>query len=445
MSSATTPGRVHIALAALAAMSVIAALLFGGLVALAQGDRGAVPNLRLSSASPGELTISWDAPDPAPSDYRVNWAEQSLGFLSYKNSNEAGRGNEYPSGEKRSITLTGLTKGETFKVMARARYTSGGRNNGPWSGPWTDTVTARVKDDPPAAPTGLTASQVAHDSVTLTWTAPSRGTVTGYRILRGTDANSLSVIAQDTGGGAAEYTDSTVAAETTYHYAVLALSTDGDGEQSSTVSATTPPAPQQEEPQRQSQQEPKATPEGERLQRAAGDATGVPAITVANVWRVPGVVTANKGTIADTDGLPAEMAFTWQWVRVDGANETDITGATAATYTLTDDDAGKTIKVKARFTDNGGNAEGPLTSAATSTITAAATCNAPSYPAIEKQIWTGKVTVHALLSNPRGLPQFRGFKSGSEQIFATSFRSGGELRNLRLTVKGGDYSIETAG
>ena len=242
-NSATTPGRARIALAALVAMAVMAALLFGGLVALAQGDRGAVPNLRLSSAAPGELTISWDAPDPAPSDYRVIWAEQSLDFLSYKNSNEANRGNEYPSGEKRSITLTGLTKGETFKVMARARYTSGGRDNGPWSGPWTDTVTARVKDDPPAAPTGLTVSQVAHDSVTLTWTAPSRGTVTGYRVLRGTDANSLSAIAADTGSTGAEYTDSTVAAETTYFYAALALSADGDGAQSAAVSATTPAAP----------------------------------------------------------------------------------------------------------------------------------------------------------------------------------------------------------
>ena len=228
----------------------MAALLFGGLVALAQGDRGAVPNVRLSSASPGELTISWDAPDPAPSDYRVIWAEQGLDFLSYKNSNEANRGNEYPSGEKRSITLTGLTKGETFKVMARARYTSGGRNNGPWSGPWTDTVTAQVQDDPPAAPTGLTASQVAHDSVTLTWTAPSRGTVTGYRVLRGTDANSLSAIAQDTGSAGAEYTDSTVAAETTYHYAVLALSADGDGAQSNTASATTPAPPKKREDNR---------------------------------------------------------------------------------------------------------------------------------------------------------------------------------------------------
>ena len=98
--------------------------------------------------------------------------------------------------------------------------------------------------DPPPAPTGLMASQVAHDSVTLSWTAPSSGsTVTGYKVLRGTDANSLSAIAQDTGNAGAEYTDSTVAAETTYYYAVLALSADGDGAQSATVSATTPAAP----------------------------------------------------------------------------------------------------------------------------------------------------------------------------------------------------------
>ena len=245
-NSATTPERVLITLAALAVMSVIAALMLGGPVALAQSDSGAVPNLRLSSATPGELTASWDAPDPAPSDYRIIWAEQGLDFLSYKNSNEANRGNEYPSGEKRSITLTGLTKGETFKVMARARYTNGGQNNGPWSGPWTETMTTRVKDDPPAAPTGLTAPQVAHDSVTLTWTAPSRGTVTGYRVLRGVDTNSLSAIAADTGSTGTEYTDSTVAAETAYHYAVLALSPDGGGAQSTTASATTPAEPDRE-------------------------------------------------------------------------------------------------------------------------------------------------------------------------------------------------------
>ena len=83
--------------------------------------------------------------------------------------------------------------------MARARYTNGGQNNGAWSGPWTETLTTRVKDDPPAAPTGLAASQVAHDSVTLTWTDPEDTSITGYRVLRGTDANSLSAMTEDTG------------------------------------------------------------------------------------------------------------------------------------------------------------------------------------------------------------------------------------------------------
>ena len=223
-----------------AVLAVATALILISTTTQAQASNGAVPNLQLSSASPGELTIAWDAPDPTPSDYRLIWAEQSLDFLSYKNSNEANRGNEYPSGSERSITLTGLTKGFTFKVKSRARYTSGGDNDGAWSGPWTDTVTARVKDDLPTAPTGLTASQVAHDSVTINWAAPSQGTVTSYRVMRGTETGSLSTIEEDTGNIDVEYTDSTVAAETTYYYAVLALSQDGDGVQSTTVSTTTP-------------------------------------------------------------------------------------------------------------------------------------------------------------------------------------------------------------
>ena len=105
------------------------------------------------------LTVTWDTPDPTPSDYRLVWAEQSLGYPSYKNANEADRGNEYPGGSATSITLTGLTKGETFKVRVRSRHTSGGNNNGPWSGPWTAAVSTRIKNDPPAAPTGLTAGR----------------------------------------------------------------------------------------------------------------------------------------------------------------------------------------------------------------------------------------------------------------------------------------------
>ena len=291
-------------------------------------QQATAPDLRLSSTAAGQLTISWDAPQPTPSDYRILWAKQDLDFPSYTAANEANRGNEYPSGDETSITITGLSGGSTFKVKARTRYTSGGDNNGPWSGPWTDTVTARVKDNPPAAPSGLTARQVAHDSVTLTWTAPGSGsTVSGYRVVRGTDASNLSAIVGDTGNTSTEYTDTTVAAETTYHYAVLALSQDGDGAQSTTVNATTPAEP------RSKKDDPKGTPDTDRLQRGANDATGKPTISASNVFRVPAVLFAGKGSIADTDGLPTESTFTWQWVRVDGSTETDIAGATGRSPT----------------------------------------------------------------------------------------------------------------
>ena len=90
------------------------------------------------------------------------------------------------------------------------------------------------------------------------------------------------------------------------------------------------------------------------------DATGQPEIT--GVPQVGQVLTAAKGTITDDDGVPS--TFTYQWVRVDGGTENDIMGETNSTYTLVAAGEGKTIKVKMSFTDDGGTAEGPLTSAA---------------------------------------------------------------------------------
>ena len=84
----------------------------------------------------------------------------------------------------------------------------------------------------------------------------------------------------------------------------------------------------------------------------------------------PGKSTLTAGTseISDRNGKSkAEngevgFAYTYQWVRVDGGTETDISGETASTYTLAMADLGKTVKVTASFTDNVGYAEGPLTS-----------------------------------------------------------------------------------
>ena len=241
-----SPGRARFPVLIAAWLLIAATVLIGvGLTeaAHAQADPGTMPSFTLSSKEPGQLVINWGTPDPAPTDYRLRWANASLDYLSYSDENEADRGNLHPAGGATQVTLNDLTPGETYKVQLRARYYNSDRSVHERSGPWTAEATQRVKDHPPAAPTGLTASLVAHDSLTLTWDNPQDGSITGYRIMRGTDAGSLSAIEDDTGSAGTEYTDTTVAAETTYHYAVLALSQDSAGSQSAAISVTTPAAP----------------------------------------------------------------------------------------------------------------------------------------------------------------------------------------------------------
>ena len=236
----------------IAALLLVAAMVLSvsGLAGTAQGQAGsgAIPSVALDSNEPGQLVITWQAPDPAPTDYRIIWTHTSLDYLSYKDSNEAERGNVYPVGGVTTLTLNDLTPGEEYKVQIRARYYNADRSVHERSGPWTAVATQRVKNHPPAEPTGLTAAQVGHSVLTLTWDDPQDANITGYRVLRGPDAGSLSTIETDTGSASTEYTDATVAAETTYFYAVLALSADGDGPQSSAISATTPAAPPPADP-----------------------------------------------------------------------------------------------------------------------------------------------------------------------------------------------------
>ena len=62
---------------------------------------------------------------------------------------------------------------------------------------------------------------------------------------------------------------------------------------------------------------------------------------------------ADTTGIADDDGLD-NAAFSYQWL----ADDVEINGATASTYTLVAADAGKAIKVQVSFTDDAGNDEG---------------------------------------------------------------------------------------
>ena len=108
-------------------------------------------------------------------------------------------------------------------------------------------------------------------------------------------------------------------------------------------------------------------------------ATGAPSIT--GTPRVGETLTADALSVADADGL-TNVAFSYQWMRLDGAIETNI-GTGSSSYTLVAEDSGKTIKVRVAFTDDAGNEE-DLTSAATEAV-------APTAPGAPKSL---KVSVH---------------------------------------------------
>ena len=167
-------------------------------------------------------------------------------------------------------------------------------------------------------------------------------------------------------------------------------------------------------------------------------ATGKPGIT--GTAQVDQTLTATVGTIADADGLPdpfvPNASTTVRWIRVDGTDETDISGATSETYTLATADAGKQIKVKVSFEDRGGHDNGPLTSDAypsSGTVMAGADTTAPEV--IEVSVGTGGVTLgirfdEALDTSAENVP-----------VSAFSVTAGGEVVTIDRVVHAGSSVI----
>ena len=90
-------------------------------------------------------------------------------------------------------------------------------------------------------------------------------------------------------------------------------------------------------------------------------ATGAP--TISGTAQVGQTLLASTSGIADADGV-ANATFSYQWV----ADDADISGSTASSYTVVAGDVGKTIKVRVSFTDDAGNEES-VSSAATAAVT----------------------------------------------------------------------------
>ena len=214
----------------------------GSTVHAADNDVGGVT---LTSANPGELVITWDAPSRAPDDYRVTWKKSDGKWPSFKNDNTVDGGNAFPTAT--SHTVTGLEEGTAYKARVRARYFDD-NGNLEQSGPWSATEeTAVAQTPPPGKPTGLITA-ASHDTVLLSWTDPGDDTITGYQVLRGPDADNLAVLADNTGSTSVSYTDETASAETSYAYAVKARNAGGLSPRSEAVTVTTLAPPAEDEP-----------------------------------------------------------------------------------------------------------------------------------------------------------------------------------------------------
>ena len=135
--------------------------------------------------------------------------------------------------------------GVSYDHEAKATYTvtvTASDGNG---GTATATVTINVNDvnEPPLAPTGLTATAVGHSRIYLSWTAPTDddgSAITGYRIESSADGSTgWADLVADTGSDATTHSHTGLMPNTTRHYRVSAINGDGASDPSDTANATT--------------------------------------------------------------------------------------------------------------------------------------------------------------------------------------------------------------
>ena len=138
-------------------------------------------------------------------------------------------------------------------------------------------------------------------------------------------------------------------------------------------------------------------------------ASGVP--TISGTAQVGETLAADTSGIADADGL-TNPSYTYQWIRTDGGTDTDIAGATDSAYTLTDDDLGKTVKLKVTFNDDKGNSE-------TLTIVAASDVGESEQ---KTQFLVSNLGINVATGIMRPLSAAR---SGFAQAFTTGTKTGG--------------------
>ena len=353
LSSRLTPGSVfHFRVLARSALGDSDPSDAVSVTAASASRSGIATNVRVRQTSANAAQISWDAPTDLPSGH------QTFGYVVYKSDDNG----DFWSLFARDVTTTTYTDdqvsaGKTYGY--RVTTWIGPSENEALQGQFSNaaflTITIATATAP-AAPTGLTATASGPTIINLRWTAPTNtggAAITGYQIEvfpTGT-ANTWSNLVENTRSTTTTYTHRNLLANTTRHYRVSAINSEGPGQPSNTDDATTAAA------------------------TAPGAPTGLTATadgqTIINLsWTAP----TNTGGAAIT-GYQIEVSSngTSNWSDLE-ANTT----ATATTYAHTGLSAGVTRHYRVRAINSVGNSDASNTASATTDTPNATVPDAPS-------------------------------------------------------------------
>jgi fibronectin type 3 domain-containing protein len=189
--------------------------------------------LGATAVSSSQLNLTWTASSASCSITYTVFRGTTPGFT-------ASAGNQIAAGvTTTTYSDTGLAASTTYYYLVEAVDTGGTSAASNQASATTEAPSCTA----PTAPTGLAATPTSSSQINLTWTASSASCSITYTVFRGTTSGFAPSAGNQIASGVTTttYSDTGLAASTTYYYLVEAVDTGGTSAASNQANATTQP------------------------------------------------------------------------------------------------------------------------------------------------------------------------------------------------------------